>query len=105
MISLINKKASLARGSLFFAKDTRRLFAFDVHDFAAFIVAAAWAYGVRKALLATVGAGDGVAGFERVMGAAAVAAAFGCLTFWKGCHISSVPYLVLVKRNIIPEKL
>ncbi len=55
-------------------------------DFAPIIIAAVRAHNVRQAHLATIGAGDQVGSGQRVVRAAAVAAAFGVFAFWMWWH-------------------
>jgi len=66
----------------------RRLFLlfFHVDDFAAFIVSAFWADGMRQAHLAAVAAlGQGSRG-QSIMGAPAVAATLGMFALWMWGH-------------------
>ena len=83
------KKAVNGHHGLFDCKAGRlfllRLFFFGDH-FAPIIVTAVRAHGMRAALFAAVGASNQRRRGKRIVRAAAVAAAFGMLSFWKWRH-------------------
>jgi hypothetical protein len=62
----------------------------DVEHFAALVLSALGADGVGQAFLAAVRASGQIGGRQGIVGAAAVAATLGMLTFWMWGHTFSL---------------
>ncbi len=60
----------------------------DFENFAPFIITTFGANGMRQAHGTAVGAGGQIAGFQSVVGAAAITATFGNFSFWQRGHES-----------------
>jgi hypothetical protein len=86
---LLESKRAFSEGSLTLTLGLGLsvLFLGHLYDFTTLVVAAVRADTVGQALLTTVGAGGGAERGQSVVGAAAVSAALGKLTFWERCHV------------------
>ena len=63
------------------------LFLLDLDHFTAIVKAAIRADGVRKTVGTAIGTGNQVAGYQRILRAAAVTAAFRVLALWMWGHV------------------
>jgi hypothetical protein len=77
--------------------DARGLILLDFDDFAAFILSAFGADGMRQAFFATIGAGNQVVDLQGIVGAATITATLRMFTLWMRGHallldmIASIP--------------